>query len=162
MNATPPTREAVGLIANRELFEKTTEALLAAGFQRSHMSVLSSRESLDAAGEPGQPWRDVLVALLGEIKYEWPLVASGALVLAGGPVAATMGAIIGAATAGVVTKEVLDEVTSAPHTEDFAHALEAGGVILWIHTEGREREALALAILNENDAGNVHIHERKA
>lgn len=157
---TPPTREAVGLISDRVSFERTTEALLAAGFQRTDMSVLSSRESLDAAGEPGKPWRDVLVALLGEIKYEWPLVASGALVLAGGPVAATMGAVIGAATAGVVTKEVLDEVTSAPHTEDFAHALEAGGVILWVRTIDAAREAQALEILNDTGADNAHINQR--
>ncbi|MDP7547632.1 MAG: hypothetical protein QGF20_10100, partial [Alphaproteobacteria bacterium] len=38
----------------------------------------------------------------------------------------------GAAVGGIAVKEILDEVTSTPHTEDFARSLEAGSVILWV------------------------------
>ena len=52
-------------------------------------------------------------------------MASGAILLVGGTVSATIAGIIGAAVGGIAVKEVLDEVTSTPHTEDFARSLEA-------------------------------------
>ncbi|MCP5366773.1 MAG: hypothetical protein H6907_10210 [Hyphomicrobiales bacterium] len=153
-----PVREAVGHFADRASFEGAVAALQAAGFDRTDLSVLSSHESIDAAGREGMPWQDAVRALVGELKYEVPLVASGAIVLAGGPVAATIAGIFGAATAGVAAKEVLDEVTAAPHTEDFARALDAGSVILWVAVAGDAQEKAALGVLRENGGQNVHIH----
>ena len=92
MNDTPsttPTREVVGLFADRDSFEATIKALVKAGFERSDLSLLSSHESLAAAGKPGKPLHDILRALVGELKFEAPLVASGAIFLAGGPMAAS-------------------------------------------------------------------------
>ena len=151
-------REAVGLFADRDSFEAAIEALKGTGFERADLSVLGSHESIDAAGKPGNPWKDVLTALVGELKYEGPLVASGAILLVGGTVSATIAGIIGAAVGGIAVKEILDEVTSTPHTEDFARSLEAGSVILWVRTPDEERERAATAILEQNGGVNVHIH----
>ncbi len=155
----PILREAVALFSDRAHFEATVAALTDAGFERADLSVLSSHESIDAAGQPGRPWKDVVTALVGELKYEGPLVASGAILLAGGATAATIAGLIGAAVGVAATKEVLDEVTAKPHTEDFARALAAGGVILWVRVEDQDREQAALAILDENGGANVHVHE---
>ncbi len=151
-------REAVGLFADRESFESAVEALKGAGFERADLSVLGSHESIDAAGKPGKPWKDIMTALVGELKYEGPLVASGAILLVGGTVSATIAGIIGAAVGGIAVKEVLDEVTSTPHTEDFARSLEAGSVILWVRTPDEEAERAATALLQQNGGVNVHIH----
>jgi len=151
-------REVVGLFANRESFEAAVAALTDAGFDRTDLSVLASHESIDAAGAPGKPWKDAMTAVVGELKYEGPLVASGAIVLAGGTVAATIAAVIGAATAGIAIREILAEVTAKPHTEDFARSVEAGSVILWVRTEDDAREQQAGTILSDNGAANVHIH----
>ncbi len=159
MTDTPASREVVGLFAEREPFEAAIKALTAAGFERSDLSLLSSHESLEAAGEPGKPLHDVLRALVGELKFEAPLVASGAIFLAGGPVAASVAAVIGAATGVIAVKEVIEGVTSSPHTEDFARSLEAGSVILWVRAATPEREERAAAILADNGAGNVHVHD---
>ena len=153
-------REAVALFADRSSFEAAVQALLGAGFQATDLSVLDSHESLAAAGTPGKPWKDVLTALVGEIKYEGPLVASGAILLAGGPTAALIASVIGAATAGAAAKEVLDEVTATPHTESFANALSAGGVILWAACSNADQEARALDLLKKHNGNNVHLHER--
>ena len=153
-------REAVGVFADRPAFEAAVHHLLENGFARTDLSVLDSHESLEAAGAPGKPWKDVLTALVGEIKYEGPLVASGAILLAGGPTAAVIASVIGAATAGVVAKDVLDEVTATPHTENFANALDAGGVILWVACVDAAREQKALKILQQFNGANVHIHQR--
>ncbi|MCB2101937.1 MAG: hypothetical protein KDE22_13760 [Rhodobacterales bacterium] len=151
-------REAVGLFADRAHFEAAVAALMDAGFERTDLSVLAGHESLDAAGSPGKPWRDAMTALVGELKYEGPLVASGAILLAGGPVAATVAGLIGAATAGVAAKEVIDEVSAKPRTEAFARALEAGSVILWVRAADAAAEDRALALLEKNGGTNVHIH----
>lgn len=154
--------EAIGLFKTRESFEAAVHHLLEEGFESADLSVLDSHESLGAAGEPGKPWREVLAALVGEIKYEGPLVASGAILLAGGPTAALIASLIGAATAGVAAKEVLDEVTATPQTENFANALDAGGVILWVLCDSPEKETKAQNILKKFDGDNVHLHTRSA
>ena len=148
--------EIVGVFADRDQFDHAVAALLAAGFERSDLSVLASHDSLEAAGRPGKPWRETMLALAGELKYEGPLVASGAIFLAGGPVAATIAAVIGAAVGSVALKDLLEEVTAQPHTEDFARSLEAGSVILWVRTPDPERRERAKSILESNGGGNVH------
>lgn len=158
----PSASEVVGLFAAREDFERTIEALMTDEFERTDLSVLSSHESIDAAGTPGKPWKDVLTALVGELKYEGPLIASGAILLAGGPLAATIAGIIGAATAGIAAKEVLGEVTSTPHTEDFARSLAAGSVILWVRALDDRREKAAARIMGANGGQNIHVHQSAA
>jgi len=163
VNTSPEiVREAVGVFKDRASFEAAVHHLLEAGFEHADLSVLDGHESLDVAGEPGKPWKDVLTALVGEIKYEGPLVAAGAILLAGGPTAALIASIIGAATAGAAAKEVLDEVTSTPDSEDFANALAAGGLILWVSCADEAREQQALKLLEQFEGTNVHIHERAA
>lgn len=157
---TQTIREAVGIFKDRESFEAAVHHLKDNGFEHADLSVLDSHESLDAAGKPGKAWEEALGALVGEIKYEGPLVGSLAVLLAGGPTAALIASVIGAATAGVAAKEVLDEVTSSPHTEDFANALGAGSVILWVACENAEEERQATAALERFGGTNVHIHER--
>lgn len=152
------TREVVGLFGDRDTFETAVNALTGAGFERSDLSVLSSHESLDAAGSPGKPLKDVLTALVGEIKYEVPLVASGAILLVGGPMSAALAGLIGTATAGLAIKEVVGEVTDKPHTEDFARSLEAGSIILWVRVDSDEKEGQAKSLLEANGGTNVHIH----
>ncbi|GGF53107.1 MULTISPECIES: hypothetical protein [Terasakiella] len=159
MNSNTVNTEVVGLLNSRETFEKTIEALLKEGFERTDLSVLSSHESIDAAGKPAKPLKDVLSALVGEIKFEGPMVASGAIFLAGGPIGELIGAVVGATVGGVAVKEVLDEVTATPHTEDFARAVDAGSIILWVRADGIEREAKAKEVLQNQGAENVHIHK---
>jgi hypothetical protein len=152
-------REVVGLFSDRDSFEAAVKALTEAGFGHADLSVLGSHESIDAAGGPGKPWRDALTAMVGEIKFEAPLVASGAIFLAGGPVAATIAGVIGAAVGGVAVKEILEEVTAKPHTEDFARSLAAGSVILWVRASDASRERQANAILKQHRGANVHVHQ---
>lgn len=153
--------EVVGVIATRDEFEAAVKSLQAAGFTRSDLSVLASHDSIDAAGQSATSWRDALLAMVGELKYEGPLVASGAIVLAGGPAAATLAAVIGAAVGGVAIRDVLQEVTAKPHTEEFARALDAGSLILWVNVGDPSRLAQAMSILERYGAVNVHVTQGK-
>ncbi|MFO1153196.1 MAG: hypothetical protein U1E42_05970 [Rhodospirillales bacterium] len=149
--------EVVGVIAKEAEFRAAVEVLLAHGFTRTDLSVLASHDSLDAAGKPATTWRDASVALVGDLRYEVPIVASGAVLLAGGPIAATIAAVIGAAVGGIAVKDVLEEVTAKPHTEAFARSVDAGSLILWVSVSDADRLATAERLLKEHGANNVHI-----
>ncbi len=163
MSTAPSTRrrEVAGILATRAQFETTVQRLLDAGFDHADLSVLSSHDAIEAAsGREGRPWRDVLMALVGDLKYEGPLVSAGLIALAAGPVGATVAGLVAAGVGGAAIKELLDEVTARPESEDFARALEAGSIILWVHAADDGREASATAVLTEAGAENVHTVER--
>ncbi len=155
-------KEVVGIVRTREQFEAAIARLQQAGFSHSDLSALASHESIDVAGRDAKPWRDVLVALLGDLKYEAPLVTAGLIALAAGPVGATIASAVAAGVGGVAAKELLDEVTAQPHTEDFARALESGNIILWVAVTDAAREAAARDLLTEIGASNIHVNERRA
>lgn len=157
-------REVVGTFADRAHFEDAVSALLAAGFGRDKISVLASHDSLDAAedqsGAKNRKWRDALVALVGETKFEGPLVAAGLIALAAGPVGAAIASLVAAGVGAAALKELLDEVAAIPDSGDFARALAAGSVILWVSADSPEEEARAKALLAEAGGANIHIFER--
>jgi hypothetical protein len=156
----PVIREAVASFPDREHFRTAVRNLLAAGFDRTDLSVLASHEPLAAAEED----RDELIAagLSGEIKYVAPLTVAGIILLSAGPVAAAIAAAIGAGIGGAALKELLDDYTAAPHREAFTAALEAGAVLLWVRCADSELELRASRILEEAGGNHVHIHGRPA
>jgi hypothetical protein len=156
----PATREMVGTFADRSHFEAAVAALMKAGFSRADLSVLASHDSLDVAGGEARSWRDSLIALVGELKYEGPLVAAGLIALAAGPVGAAIAGLIAAGVGGAALKELLDEVTALPDTEDFARALAAGSIILWVNVRDQAQMEAAKRILAEAGGANIHLFER--
>lgn len=151
--------EVVGHFASHKSFARAVKALTEAGFARTDLSVLSTHDSLDAVERDARPWKDALIAVAGEIKYEAPLVAAGAVILVGGPVAATVAALIAAAVGGAAVKEVVDEVTSTTDRESYLRALAAGSVILWVRVADAEAERKAMRIMKDCGGLNVHLHE---
>jgi hypothetical protein len=163
-NRSGALREVVGTFADRAHFEAAVSALLAEGFGRDKLSVLTSHDSLDAAegpaGAKARKWRDGLVALMGEMKFEGPLVAAGLIALAAGPVGAAIAGLVAAGVGSVALKEVLDEVAAIPNSDDFVRALAAGSVVLWVSTDTPEEEAKARALMDAAGGANIHIFER--
>jgi hypothetical protein len=157
-----PAREVVGTFADREHFQAAVDALLKAGFARTDLSVLTSHESIDTAtAGPGKSWRDALVALVGELKYEGPLVAAGLIALAAGPVGAVIASLVAAGVGGAAAKELLDEVAALPDSAAFTKALADGSVILWVSVADAAAEARAKALVRGLGAQNLHVFERK-
>jgi hypothetical protein len=156
-----PNRELVGIFADKTKFESTVEALLKAGFERSDLSVLASHSSLEAARPESASLRERLTGMVGELKYEGPLVAAGLIALAAGPVGAVLAGVVAAGVGAAAFKEFLDDVTASPDTQAFEAALAAGSVILWVSTPDDLREGRAMGILQAHGAANLHIVERK-
>lgn len=163
MAATAPTpfpviREAVASFPDREHFREAVSALLAAGFEPSDLSVLASRQPLSAADETGG---DLLPAgLTDELKYIAPLTFAGIALVSGGPIAATVAALVGAGLGGAALKELFDDYTAAPHRQEFEAALNAGAVLLWVRCSDADLETRALRILEEAGGRHVHVHGR--
>ena len=153
--------ELVGLFDTKESFDAAVKALTAAGFAHTDLSALSTHESIDVAGKDGQSWSDVLTAMFGEVKYEVPLVASGAIALFGGAATAALALAIGAGVGTMALTDFIGKVTSTTHTEEFAEAIKDGSAALWVRLdpEDTSKEAQAREIFALNNAHNVHIHE---
>ena len=157
----PIIREAVGSFPDREHFRNAVSALLAAGFDRSELSVLASHDSLAVAEDDAGTSKGILAAgLTDEIKYVAPLTVAGIIVLSGGPIAIAVAALVGAGLGGAALKELFDDYTAPRHSDDFAAALHAGAALLWVRCEDSERELTATRILAEAGGSHVHVHGR--
>ena len=157
----PIVREAVGSFPDREHFRNAVAALLAAGFDRSDLSVLASHDPLAAAEEdPGASKGFLAAGLTDEIKYVAPLTVAGIIVLSGGPIAIAVAALVGAGLGGAALKELFDDYTAAHHSEDFAAALKAGAALLWVRCGDPDHELVVTRILEEAGGRHVHVHGR--
>ncbi len=156
----PVIREAVASFPDRAHFRHAVSALLAAGFEPSDLSVLASHQPLSAADND----RGGLIAagLSDEIKYLAPLTVAGIVLISGGPIAATIAALVGAGLGGAALKELFDDYTAAPHREEFAAALQEGAALLWVRCGDPEVELRALRLLEEAGGRHVHIHGHPA
>ena len=154
----PVIREAVASFSDREHFRGAVTALLAAGFEQTDLSVLATHESLSAADE--EPGGLIAAGLSDEIKYIGPLTIAGFVLISGGPIAVALAALVGAGLGGAALKELFDDYAAAPHREQFAAALAAGAVLLWVRCGDPEVELRALRILEEAGGHYVHIHGR--
>jgi hypothetical protein len=157
----PIIREAVGSFPDRDHFRNAVAALLAAGFDRSDLSVLASHDALAVAEEDAGTSTGILAAgLTEEIKYVAPLTVAGIIVLSGGPIAIAIAALVGAGLGGAALKELFDDYTAAHHSDDFAAALKAGSALLWVRCGDPDRELAATRILEEAGGRHVHVHGR--
>jgi hypothetical protein len=154
----PVIREAVASFSDRRHFRGAVRALRAAGFEEADLSILASHEPLAAAEED----RGELIAagLSDEIKYIAPMTVAGIILVSSGPLGAAIAAAVGAGLGGAALKEFIDDYTAAPHREDFAAALQAGAVLLWVRCADPELELRASRILEEEGGRHVHIHGR--
>ena len=156
----PVIREAVASFPDRGHFKSAVRTLLAGGFEPSDLSVLASHQPLSTAEEKSG---DLIAASLSdELKYIAPLTVAGIVLVSGGPIAATVAALVGAGLGGAALKELFDDYAAPPHREEFAAALTAGAALLWVRCADSEIELRALRLLEEAGGAHVHIHGRPA
>lgn len=160
----PVIREAVASFATKAQFRDAVARLLAAGFKPTDLSVLASHDSLEVAGGlpgyPAAPDGSLTAGLTDEVRYLAPLTVAGIALISGGPVAVALAALVGAGLGGAAIKEVLDYYAANKHSAEFAAALEAGAVLLWVRAADPDLEAMAVRLLEEAGGRHVHIHGR--
>src|SRR3954462_12775476 len=89
----PVIRVAVASFPDREHFRRAVSVLLAAGFDQTGLSVLASHQPLAVAAD--DPGALTAAGLTEELKYIAPLSVAGIVLLSGGPLAATVAALVG-------------------------------------------------------------------
>ncbi|MAF50230.1 MAG: hypothetical protein CMM10_18395 [Rhodospirillaceae bacterium] len=151
------TPEVVGTIADKAQLDETVAALKTAGFDSTDLSLLSSHDSLATLEGEGKHWKDAVTALAGEYTVLGPLAVSGGIILAGGPAAATIAGIVGAAVGGMALIEVVHEAVTEADADNVSRALEAGSVIIWVRAASEERGATARRVLQSCGASNIRI-----
>jgi hypothetical protein len=156
----PVVREAVASFPDRAHFRQAVSSLLAAGCPPADLSVLASHLPLAVAEE--KPGELVTAGLSDELKYIGPLTVAGIILVSGGPIAATVAALVGAGLGGAALKELFDDYTAGAHRANFEAALKAGAVLLWVRCDDPEIELRATRILEESGGRFVHIHGRPA
>ena len=143
------TREIVAVYHDRAQFEAAVNALIAAGFDRTDLSVLASHDSLEVAGDIAgyhhEAGKELVSALGQQLSCLEPVTIAGTLFSAAGPIGAAV-----AATAGAVTlRPLLDEVTENAHAGSFEDAVRAGHILLWVRTATAEKVTSAEDILSK-------------
>ena len=68
--------------------------------------------------------------------------------------AAIIGGLSGGALGGILTNLLGDR-----NTKHIEEQIDRGGLLLWVRTPDREREDLAVQILRNNKALEVHAHD---
>lgn len=114
----------------------------------------------DVPGYPGSAGEKLFAGLTDEVNFIAPLTLAGFVLVSGGPVAVALAALIGAGLGGAALKEVLDLYTANRHSAEFAAALAAGAVLLWVGADDPARATQAARILEEAGGRFVHVHAR--
>jgi hypothetical protein len=162
--AFPVIREAVAAFPDKATFRAAVASLLAAGFKPTDLSVLATRQSLEIAGDvpgySGSPGSALTAGLTDEVTYLAPLTIAGFALLSGGPVAAGIAAIVAGGLGGGAIAEVLERYAANRHSRDFAKALAAGAVLLWVRVDDPLLEPTAVRLLEAAGGTNAHVNAR--
>ena len=92
--------------------------------------------------------------------YIAAVTAAGVMTAAGGPLAATIVAMLAAGGAGAAIGGILASLTGQHHARYLQEQLDHGGLLLWVHTRDENREKRAMEILSKHSAHDVHVHGR--
>jgi len=177
MNDDETVREAVAVMEDVDSLEAAVAELKEAGFADTEISLLAGHATVekklgrmysrveDLEDDPAAP-RTAFVStrtveqrekrLIGSMTTLPALIAAGTVVASAGAVAA---AIAGTAVTGALLGNVLARWMDRHHAQWLQEQLERGGILLWVRTSDEVRERLALAILDQFAAHDVHIHE---
>jgi hypothetical protein len=169
--------EVVGVFHKAEDLESAIDELLISGFDRAEISLLASEDAVatklggyyrpasELADDPAVPRAafvstaaigDAEGALIGGLAYVGAIVATGAVVMSGGALAAAVTAAALAGGAGGLVGSVLARLVGHHHAAYLQDQIENGGLLLWVRAWNESDEARALEIITKHAADKVH------
>lgn len=182
MSSTPSQEsqtEAVAVFDDAESFQGAIDELLSSGFNRAELSLLASDEAIEeklghmyqraqeveddttvprAAYVSTEAIGDAEGALIGGLAYVGALASAGAIVASGGTLAGAIAAAAMAGGAGGLIGSALAKLVGEHHADHIQDQLSRGGLLLWVRTWDKDREARALEILSKHSGQDVHLH----
>jgi hypothetical protein len=144
--AAEATREIVAQYTTRRDFDRAVAALLAAGFERTDLSVLATHDGLDVTE---QEHGALGAALDSQLTWLGPIAIAGTLIAAAGPVGAALAVAAAAGAGAIALRPLLYEVVENVHAESFAGAVTEGRILLWVRTAHADVVARAEKLLVE-------------
>ena len=175
-----PLREAVGVLQDESALRAAVDELLISGFDRSDISVVAGRRSVerklgamyddvtDLEDEPDAPVTvyvgcdsrtEAKAVVVGGLVYVGAVGAIGTVVTSGGTLAAAFTAAAIAGGVGGLIGGVISKFLDRHHAEYVDQQLTRGGLLLWVHTADRDHEVRACQILKRQSARDVHVHD---
>jgi len=180
MTAHHAIREVIASFASREALENAVEDLQSNGFDRSQLSLLASRETVeeqlhhplndvrevedDPATPRSQPLDrpdvgNVMGVAVGPPTVFAAMATVGVVALSGGALAGIVAGALAAgggvaALGGYLAKRYNDRIAA-----DFQQQVERGGILLWVSLRSPEQEDEARQILARHARGEVRVHD---
>jgi hypothetical protein len=171
--------EAVGVFASFETLQAAIYDLRMSGFSRADVSLLGSKDAMieslgsaywrasDLEDNPDAP-RAAFVSeeAIGELEgavtggffFLGSAIAMAAMLTPVSTLAASIAAIaIGGGPAGAIGV-LLARRVSQHHKDYYADQIEQGGILLWVRTVDKDKEDLAVKILEGHSGSDVHVH----
>jgi len=180
---TSPTelREAVGVFAEEDNYQKAIDELLSSGFDHADLSMLAAETvvqqklkhsymqttDLVDTGEQEIARRHYVAhesvgnakgVMIGGLVYVGALAAAGPVIMSGGTLAVAIGAAAAAGGAGGVLGSVLSNWLGDSEGKHIQSQLDNGGLLLWVRTSDEEHERRAVEILQRHAGQDVHLH----
>jgi hypothetical protein len=174
-------REVVGTVHSREDLDALVDRLTTSGFDRGDISLMASHEAVvrklraiyrdpvEVAEAPDLPRRNLVtrddvssvsavvfgtLVSIGSLGAALPIIASG-----GALAAIVAAALTGGAAATAIGKVIRDRIVKGLDAATLENDLLHGGLVVFVRARDPEREELAMAIMRDCDASNVHVHE---
>ena len=158
----PTRRELVCLVHSKDQLDRILSDLIEDGFTKDDISLLTSHQALDDVDMNEEEIKTSVTEAMGEdLKLVGPIATAGLIMLATAPFDALIAGAIAAGLGVVAIKNILEGWLSEHALNEYADAVQAGSIVVWINAETREQEMLARAVLDKGSAENIHIFDPK-
>jgi len=171
--------EAVGVFDSVKDLQQALYDLRMAGFSRYDISLLGGEAALkeklgetywnaeELADNPEAP-RAAFVseeaigelegAIAGGFFFLGSYIAMMAMLTPASTLAASIAAIAIGGSPSAVLGTLLARRVGKHHKDYYAQQIEHGGILLWVRTDSKEKEDLAMKILKGHSGRDVHVH----
>lgn len=172
--------EAVGVFDSFEALQQAYYDLTMVGFSRHDISLLGSESALreklgdrfwhskDLEDDPTAPRASFVSeeaigelegAIAGGFFFLGSYIAMFALLTPVSTLAASAAAIAVGGSPAAVVGALLARRVGRHHKDYYANQIEHGGILLWVRVSDKERENLAIKILEGHSGRDVHVHD---
>lgn len=171
--------EAVGVFDTFEAQQAAFYDLRSVGFHHSDISLLGSDEDLkeklgkaywrssDLEDDPKAPRAHFVSeeaigelegAIAGGFFFVGSAIAMTAMLTPASTLAASIAAVAIGGSPAAVIGTLLARRVGKHHKEYYANQIRHGGILMWVRTRDKEREALAVKIMKGHSGRDVHVH----
>ena len=171
--------EAVGVFDTFEDLQQAFYDLRMIGIHHSDISLLGDENTLkeklgkaywrssDLEDDPRAPRANFVSeeaigelegAIVGGFFFVGSYIAMAAMLTPASTLAASIAAIAIGGSPAAVIGTLLARRVGKHHKNYYAHQIEHGGILLWVRVRDKEREKMAVKIMQGHSGRDVHVH----